>query len=197
MQYIDQSKKNVLIMVMLVISIVAMYNWFITPQTRYLAAAQKYREATGSVEKTVLLISSQVKTQRKELAGVLQQFELQKQNLFDTDRAKDFLANLQSVAEKNGCMVVNIKHSPAAEVPVKDNNSIDIELYQVSIKLSGGYENIVEFLNTIQSGMSKVWIESVDIGMKDVTSGYLTCNITLSVYALKIKEIQGNVDAKK
>jgi hypothetical protein len=65
------------------------------------------------------------------------------------------------------------------------------------MSLLGRYENIVEFLNTIQSRTAKVWVDSITIGMRDAASSCLACDITLSIYTLNIKEIQSNVNAKK
>ena len=186
-------------MAILAIFIVAMYNWFVTPQTRYLAIAQKYKDTVDSMKKSSIIMSKDQKLNREKLDEREQQFERQKQNLFDVNQAKDFLANLQSVAEKSGCAVVNLKRSPVKEIAVKDNNSVSVHFYQnqVNTRFLGRYENIVEFLNTIQNRTTKVWIDSINISMKDITSSYLTCDTTLSIYALDIKEIQKDVDSKK
>ncbi len=199
MKNIGQSKSNTLVAAILAIFIIAMYNWFVMPQTRYLAAAQKYRDTVESMKKISIAMNRKQRISSGNLAKLVQQFELQKQDLFNAGQAKDFLASLQSVAEKSGCVVVNLKHSPVKEVAVKDNSSVGIHFYQnqVNMRFLGRYENIIGFLNTIQNRTTKVWIDSINLRMKDITSSYLTCDTTLSIYTLDIKEIQNNVDSKK
>jgi hypothetical protein len=193
----DYSKRNMLTVAMLLIGFVAMYNWFIAPQTRYLAAAQKYRNTIDSREKTGKLITTQMKLRRQKLDELTQKFELEKQVFFDIDQAKSFLSGIQSIAETNGCQVVNLKLSPSREISVKDNNSINIHQYQADLNLLGGYGNIVKFLNTIQNKTAKVWIDTISVSMEQATGGYLSCNITLSIYTLKVKENAGHVENKQ
>jgi len=188
LKYPGWSKQNALAVTMLLICVIAMYNWFIAPHTQYLAAAQKYQEIMESAEKTSKIISSDLTLRQKKLNELTQQFELRKQAFFDIDQAKSFLSGLQSVAEKSGCLVSTLKLSPAREVPVNNNNSIDVRQYQTEISLLGNYGNIVKFLNTIQNRNAKVWINSIDVGMKHAESGYLGCDITFSIYTLKVKE---------
>jgi Tfp pilus assembly protein PilO len=199
MKYAGQSKRNALIIAILAIAAVAIYNWFVTPQTRYLAAAQKYKETVDSMKQASIIMSKNQKLNRKELDEHTQQFEQQKQDLFDVNEAKDFLANLQSAAEKSDCTVANLKHSSVREIAVKDSNSVSVYFYQnqVNMRFLGRYENIIEFLNTIQNRTAKVWIDSINISMKNITSNYLTCDTVLSIYTMDIKEIQNNVDSKK
>jgi hypothetical protein len=148
-------------------------------------------------EKIGKLITTQLKLHRQKLDELTQKFESEKQVFFEIDQAKDFLSGIQSIAEINGCQVVNLKLSSPREITIKDNNSIDIQQYQADMSLLGGYGNIVKFLNTIQNKTAKVWIDTINVSMKQATSGYLRCNITLSIYTLKVKENAGHVENKQ
>jgi len=188
LKYPGWSKQNALAVTMLLISLVAIYNWFIAPHTQFLAAAQKYQEIMESTEKTGKILTSELTLRQKKLNELTQQYELRKQAFFDTDQAKSFLSNLQSVAEKSGCLVSNLKLTPARDVPVKNGNFVEIRQYQTEIDLLGNYGNIVKFLNTIQNRNARVWVKSIDVGMKHAASGYLGCNISFVIYTLKVKE---------
>ncbi|MBU1259719.1 MAG: type 4a pilus biogenesis protein PilO [Planctomycetes bacterium] len=197
-KYSDYSKRNILTAAILLIGFVAIYNWFITPQTQYLAAAQKYHDTMDTREKIGRLITTQLKLRRQKLDELTQKFESEKQVFFKIEQAKSFLSGIQSIAEKNGCQVVNLRLSPSREITVKDNNSIEIYQYQADMSLLGGYGNIVKFLNTIQNKPAKVWIDTISVSMKQAaTSGYLSCNITLSIYTLKVKENADYVENKQ
>ena len=187
-KYSDLSKRNALAAALLLICIVALYNWFISPHTQYLAAAQKYAEVMESTEKTGKLLNTELRLRRKKLDELTKQFELYKQAFFDINEAKNFLSELQSVAEKSGCLVTNLKLSPAKDIPVRNGGAIDVHQYQANISLLGNYGNIVKFLNTLQNRPAKVWVDSIDVGMKHAASGYLGCDVILSIYTLKVKE---------
>jgi Tfp pilus assembly protein PilO len=195
-KYSEYSKRNILAAAILLIAFVAIYNWFISPQTRYLAAAQKYHETIDSREQTGKLLTAQLKLRQKKLDELTQKFESDKQVFFEVEDAKTFLTGIQSLAETSGCQITNLKLSPQKPIIVKDNESVDINQYQVNMSLLGGYGNIVKFLNTLQNRPAKVWIDTINISMKQASSGYLNCNMTLSIYTLKVKENTDNVKNK-
>ncbi len=181
---------------MLLIGIIAMYNWFISPNTKYLAAAQKYSKMMDSTEKQSKIILSELELRRKKLDNLTQEFEQKKQVFFDIDQAKTFLSGLQSESEKSGCPVTNLQFRPLQNIAVKDNNSIDIGQYRIVMTFLGSYGNIVQFLNTLQNRPVKVWVDEINIGTKPSTNGYLSCDITLSIFTLKVKENKSNVKNK-
>ena len=195
-KYSEYSKRNILAAAILLIAFVAIYNWFISPQTRYLAAAQKYHETIDSREQTGKLLTAQLKLRQKKLDELTQKFESDKQVFFEVEDAKTFLTGIQSLAETSGCQITNLKLSPQKPIIVKDNESVDINQYQVNMSLLGGYGNIVKFLNTLQNRPAKVWIDTINVSMKQASSGYLNCNMTLSIYTLKVKENTDNVKNK-
>jgi hypothetical protein len=188
LKYSNYSKRNAMAAAIMVICTFAIYNWFISPHTQYLHAAQKYLTVIDSEEKRSESINNELKQQQKRLDELTHQLELQKQSFFNNDQAKIFLSDLQSIAEKSGCLVANLKFLPARDITVKSNNSLGICHYQTNMSVMGNYEDIVKFLNTLQNRTAKVWIDSIYVGMKQTTNGYLSCDITLSIYTLKVKE---------
>ncbi|PKL47193.1 MAG: hypothetical protein CVV39_06170 [Planctomycetes bacterium HGW-Planctomycetes-1] len=196
-KYSEYSKRNILAAAILLIGFVAAYNWFISPQTRYLAAAQKYHDTIDARERTGKLLTAQLKLRQKKLDELTQRFESDKQAFFEIEEAKSFLTGIQSLAETNGCQITNLKLSPPRPIIVKDNDSIDLNRYQVDMSFLGGYGNIVKFLHTLQNKPQKVWVDAINVSMKQAAaSGYLNCNITLSIYTLKVKENTDNVKNK-
>jgi hypothetical protein len=194
---ISWSKQNVFSTAMLLISVLAMYNWFISPNTQYLSAAQKYRQIADKTEQQSRILYSNLGARRKETYNLSQQFETKKQNFFDVNEAKSFLSGIQSEAEKSGCLVSNLKLSPPKDMSTKDNNSLEIYRYQIDMNLMGNYLNIVKFLNTLQNRPAKIWVETMNIGLKNAAKDYLDCDLTISIYTLKIKENISNVKNKQ
>ena len=190
-------KQNAFAVAMLLIGIIAMYNWFISPNIKYLAAAQKYRKMMDSTEKQNKIIRSELELRKKKLDNLTHEFDQKKQAFFDIDQAKTFISGLQSESEKIGCPVTNLKLRPLQNIAVKDNNSLDICQYQIVMTFLGNYGNIVKFLNTLQNRPAKVWVDEINVGTKQSTDGSLSCNITLSIFTLKVKENTSNVKNKQ
>jgi Tfp pilus assembly protein PilO len=197
MKYTDCSKQNTLAIALVIICVVGIYNWFIVPQTRYLAAAQKYQEMVDSREKLGKIMSGQTKFRHQELDKLTRQLEQEKQAFFDANEAKSFLEDIQSIEKKHGCQVLNLKFSPSNQIAVKDNNSIDIYQDRIDMNLMGNYKDIVKFLNIIQSKTARVWVEAMSVSTRQDKTNYLNCNITLNIYTLKIKENASHVENKQ
>jgi hypothetical protein len=83
---------------------------------------------------------------------------------------------------------------PAKQIAVEDNNSVDIRQYQVDLSVIGQYQDIVRLLDSLQNRKQKVWIDTINLHLKDQTTGLLVCDLSLSIYALKVKEVQSHVD---
>lgn len=191
------SKQNMLAVAVLIICVVGIYNWFIVPQTQYLAAAQKYQEMSNSKERMSKIISGKTRISLQKLDKLMQEFEQEKQTFFDVNEAKSFITNIQSIAEENGCQVLKLKFSPPNQITIKDNNSVDIYQDKIEMNLVGNYRNIMRFLNTIQRKTVRVWIDAISLGTRQDEINYLGCNITLSIYTLKIKENMSHVENKQ
>lgn len=191
------SRKNVVAVALVLISVIAIYNWFITPHSNYLMAAEKYTVATRAKEKTCRLIESELKLKQRKLDEFAGRFDSAKQEFFDAETARTFLAGIQSQAEKNRCFVNTLKFSPAKQIITADTNNIDIKEYQVNLGVIGQYADIVMLLDSLQNRKQKVWIENVRLQLKDPSTGYLVCDAVVSLYTLKVTENISNVNTQK
>jgi hypothetical protein len=171
------------------IAMVALYNWFVTPHSQYLLAAEKYENVAEKIEKTIEIINIELQTNRERLDEISEQFRQKRQEFFEIDDAKSFLEDIQSKAEKKQCFVDSLKLLPAKQIAVEDNNSADIRQYQVNLAVIGQYQDIVKLLDSLQNRKQKVWIDTINLHLKDQTTGLLVCDLSLSIYTLKIKEI--------
>ena len=182
---IGWSKGNMIIAACVLIAMVALYNWFVMPHSRYLLAAEKYKNAAEEVEKTTRTISTEIQLSQRKLDEISQQFRQKKQEFFEVDDARSFLGGIQTRAENSGCFVDTLRFSPAKEIVVKDNNSIDIQQYQVNLSVFGQYQNIVKLLDSLQNRKQKVWIDTINLHLKDQTTSLLVCDLSLSIYYIK------------
>jgi Tfp pilus assembly protein PilO len=187
-------KRNSIVAAVLIITSIALYNWFVTPHTNYLMAEQQYQRAMTTIEIKNKLLSSELAVINKKLENLNKNYQQRKQMFFTETQAKDFLAGIQTSAEKNACTIENLRFIPCRDVKTASND-IGIVQYQTNLNVTGGYGNIVKFLNTIQSRPEKVQFDSLNIAMNNQT-GYLDCGITMSIYTLNVKENIQNVSTK-
>lgn len=188
-KYTGWSKRNMFIAACVPIAMVALYNWFITPHLQCLRAAQSYENAVEEAEKTNRIVDAEIQIYQKKLGKISEQFRQKGQEFFGMDDAFGFLGSIQSKAEKNQCFVSKLYFLPAKQLAVSDNNSVDIWQYQVNFTVAGQYQNIVKLLDSLQNRKEKVWIDAIDLRLNDQTTGMLICNLSVSIYTLKVKEI--------
>jgi hypothetical protein len=192
--YTGWSRRNMGFAACVLVAMVALYNWFVTPHSQYLLAAEKYENVAEKIEKTNEIINIELQLSQKRLDEISEQFRQKRQELFEIDAAKSFLENIQSKAEKKQCFVDSLRFLPAKQIAVEDNNSVDIRQYQVDLSVIGQYQDIVRLLDSLQNRKQKVWIDTINLHLKDQTTGLLVCDLSLSIYALKVKEVQSHVD---
>jgi hypothetical protein len=191
------SRRNVVAVTLILIAAIAIYNWFITPHSNYLMAAEKYTSAARAMEKTGRMIEAELRLKQKKIDELAGQFDLAKQEFFDVGAAKDFLAGIQSQAKKSKCVIDTLKFLPAEQVITADTNNIDIKEYKVNLGVVGQYADIVVFLDSLQNRKQKVWIDNVKLQLKDPSKGYLVCDAVMSLYTLQFKENINNVNTQK
>ncbi|MEN6386776.1 MAG: type 4a pilus biogenesis protein PilO [Phycisphaerales bacterium] len=179
-------KRNTTVAAILIIMTIAVYNWFVTPHAKYLMAEEQYQQTMDSVDTKCKILTSRVNVLNKKLENLNKQYEQKKLTFFENQQAKDFLATIQTIAEKNQCTIENIRFMPVNEIAASTSD-LKINKYQSSLKIFGGYTNIVKFLNSIQNRPQTVQFDSIDIEINSET-GYLECSLTLSIYTLKAKE---------
>ncbi|MGA2915169.1 MAG: hypothetical protein ABSE89_04000 [Sedimentisphaerales bacterium] len=189
-------RRNIIVAACVPIAMVAMYNWFVSPQLQYLKAAQKYEDSVDKVEKTNKIIDTQIQAGSRKLDEISQQFEQKKQEFFDIETARTFLGSIQSKAEKNQCVVDTLKFMPANQI-ANNSSSIDIKQHRAILTITGQYPDIVKLLDSLQNRKQKVWIDTITLHLKDQESGLLVCDVSLSIYTLQVKEIISDVKTEK
>jgi hypothetical protein len=185
----DWPKKNIAITAGVLFVMLALYSRFVTPHCQYLLAAEKYERAAEKVERTRKTVSAVLTANQKRFDKVSQNLAAKKQEFFEIGAAQSFLDGIQSKAEKNQCAVESLNFVPARQITVEGNNPVDIWQYQVNLSFVGRYQNIVKMLDSLQNRKQKVWIDTMNLHLKNQTTDLLVCELSLSIYVLKVKEI--------
>ncbi|MGD2095588.1 MAG: hypothetical protein PVH77_11325 [Phycisphaerales bacterium] len=188
---LSRTSKNAFSASLIVIAVLAIYNWVIVPRTTYLLAAQQYESVMDSVIKKNKTISSRVKVKRKELQELREQSSQLYSTLFSPDKAGEFFSDLQAISEETGCIVYSVnlvtnKQNPKKDGQLRDN--LGLETKSAVLSVVGVYKNITKLIERLQSRTQKVWIDSINLRALRQNSDRLRCDITITICIITDEE---------
>lgn len=183
--------------VLVLIGIIAAYNWIIAPHRNYLRAADIFESTVTNLARKNKIISSQVTTKRKELEELREKYKQSCARLFDPVEAGEFFSNIQARAEEVNCILSSLTFSNARPTPktTRPRNDEYITAQSATLSLSGGYGNILALMDLLQDGPKQVCIDSVGINSDEHDSpqgvprtAHLECGMTVTIYVIQRKE---------
>jgi hypothetical protein len=188
---LNRSSRNSVFAALIVIAGVAMYNWIVSPHVTYLYAAQKYASAVGKIVEKNKAITRELDGKKKELGKLRDQYSQCLGLLFTPDEAKEFFGDLQTIPEETGCTVYSL-NLVVGKAGLKDKRSEDTSgmvANSAILSVSGQYNNIMKLLEKLQNRPQKVWVDSFKIEIIDFGSAQLKCNMTITIYTIKDREV--------
>lgn len=176
--------RNTVLSGLVIIAFIALYNWLIQPHTGYLCAAQRYEEVSNNIINKNKSLTIDVAGKRKNLKDLDQEFESVCSYLFELEEAKQFLSNIETMAEQTGCHLRSLDFSPLEpkEANASEENGISIISNTAAFSVTGGYSNMVVLINKLQNQPRRVWIDSISIALSPRVG--LTCEITIKFYVI-------------
>ncbi len=186
---LNWTPRNISMCVFVLISMVGLYRWLISPHSAYLMAAEQYETAAASLQSNRTILSSKLKRQRKQLASIQAEFDAGLTDFFSEQSAAAYLQSIQALTQQYSCRVDSLKFSPPRKVLLPGQSAeLSINEYRTNLSVVGGYVNIVQLISALQSRDEKVWLESINLHLIDSYSGNLVCDIVLVIYTIQIKE---------
>jgi len=187
---LSRTSKNVVSATLILIAVIALYNWTVAPQAKYMRAAQRYQSIVGSVEEQNKVIINKVTAKRVNLNKLREQFNQFRSAMFTPEQAKQFFSDLQTIAEESGCTVLSLnmvtsKQKGPNEQP---NDSYGIAPNSATLSVSGVYENIMSLMQKLQVRTQKVWIDSLRIKLFDYESAEPRSDMTIMIYTVEDEE---------
>jgi hypothetical protein len=172
------------------IGAIAVYNWIVAPHRNYLLAAQRYESAAGSLAKKSQVVSNNVAMKRKALEELQAKFKQVRGRLFNPVEAGRFFSNIQNKSEEVNCIIRSLTFSPGSSASSADRSEANsyITAQRATLSVLGGYGNIVALMNKLQDCSKQVCIDSVRINSDNKNSGYLECDMTITIYVIRGKE---------
>jgi len=172
---------------LIIIALVAMYKWTITPQSSYLSAAKGYESAMNKVIEQNTMITTRVAARKKKLQELLESSSQLQSALFTYSQAKEFFSDLQVIAEQAGCVVQSTNF--VTEKARSEDNHLGIETKSADISVMGVYQNIENLVGRLQARDQKVWIDSIRMRTVDQNSDTIICDLTVTICHTKERQI--------
>ena len=185
-----RSSKNVMLAALVLIGMIAVYNWIVVPHANYLIAAQRHKSVIDVLAKKNEIISKDVIVKRKELEELQGELEQVRISLFDPIGAKEFFSDIEDMAEDTDCIIHSLDVSQARSALKADRSKASsyITANRATLSVVGNYRNIVALMSKLQDRLEQVQIDSVSIKLISSNSNQLKCDITITVYVIQNKE---------
>ena len=182
---LNSTSRNAISAALVIIVTIAVYNWIVAPHVTHLFAVQQYETAVDDVVKENKILSSAVRTKKKKLEQLHEQFAQLQSSLFMIDQAKEFFSDLQGISEQANCTVHSLNL-----VTSEQNSEVALGIVTKSAILSviGTYGDIIRLVERLQACPQKVWIDSVRMMNLDDASGQLKCDMTITICTIQDKE---------
>ena len=185
----NRSTRHAVSASLIVIAILAMYNWLVAPHIAYLSVVHGYESVMTKLVNKNKIIGNQVKIKTKKLQELQEKSAQFQSTLFTPDKAREFFSDLQAISEQTGCMVHSInmiKNNPNKK---ESENSSGIVTKSAVLSVVGLYKDIPRLIQRLQSRSQKVWIDSIKVLTVEYNSDRPRCDITITIC-----EIQDEVD---
>jgi hypothetical protein len=172
---------------LVVIALLAMYNWLVAPHAAYLSVAQGYESVTANLVNKNRIISSQVKVKRKKLQNLQEKSTQLQSTLFTPDKAREFFSDLQAIAEQTGCMVQSLNMIQNNPREVESENISGIITKSAVLSVVGLYKDIPRLIQRLQARTQKVWIDSIKVMTVEYNSDRPRCDMTITICEIQDK----------
>ena len=184
------SSRNALSASLILIAVIAMYNWMVAPRASYLSAAERYGSTMENVIGKNRVVETRVRIMKKKLKELQEQAAQLQNTLFTPDKAKEFFSDLQAIAEETGCSVysVNLVDSKQNAQPRLPGDTAGIVIKSAVLSVVGSYKNITQLIRRLQSRTEKVWIDTINLRTVNYNSDQPRCDITITICTVADKE---------
>jgi hypothetical protein len=181
-----RSSKNVVFAAFVVIEVIALYNWIVTPHLNFLQVTQRYEAVADKLAKKNRIIGTNVKLRRKKLGQLQEDFKHIHIKLFNPVKAKEFFSDIQAMAEQTDCIIYSLNFSPTDSAINAGQSEISsrITANRAIFSVGGRYKDIIALINKLQNRSKQVWIDSISMEPVDRNSELLKCDMSIAIYVI-------------
>ncbi len=190
----DTSRTIVALSIVAIIAL-AMYNWVVSPQTAYLAAAQQQDRLLTDSSNKYIEIENEIKTSEVEAAELQADINDMQAKFFSVSKCRDFFGSLEELLKQSNCTLASLifeEDSSIAGQKDQQQGSLAVSAKSIRLHINGQYNDIKSFLKVLRACPEEIAIVDMTIATDDNNARILTCNILLKVYILGNLEITNN-----
>jgi hypothetical protein len=171
---------------LVVIAVIAVYDWMVSPHLGYLNAMQRLQpvvdEVAGERDRLCQILGSS----RQRLRALQEELAEVRGRLFSREESKAFVPILQSLVEDAGCVLLLAAFTDRNDTtPARGSDQpAAVKASHVSLTVLGQYEQVIALLERVQDSQPKIWVDSCRLELSDAGSGQLCCQLALTAYAL-------------
>jgi hypothetical protein len=177
---------------LLIIGLLALHNWLISPQVASLRASQRYEQATSAAISKSKTVRQALDAKRRELEQLLARRTLLAEMVFQNAEAEQFFSELEPLCTEAHCIVLSFNHMDTQTSGRRDREDRSVERRMAMLSIQGGYNSIVSLMERLATCKRKVWIDKIDIMSGGGDSAGVTCNLAISIYVHREKEDTGH-----
>lgn len=173
---------------------VAAYNWIVSPKTKYLHAMQQYKLMTDDVTRKNIITKTKDVAKKKEIEKLRAKLANAQASLFTPAEAKRFFSDIEAVCNEANCILysINFLSGDLGELSASVENGRAIVGDSANLSFAGSYGNIINFLAKLMNRPQRVLIRSLKIFTSGDGFDPLRCEIMITIYTLRHKEIFTN-----
>lgn len=172
------------------------YNWAVSPQTNYLAAAQQYEEIMGDSKLKMLSIKKQIAEESKKKDILFSEVEEIRSRLFTAEDAAVFFSSLEDIAEQNGTSLVSFNYIKGAsgKKQAASKRQVSVTPQSARLNIKGSFSGIRNFVKTLEECSQDITVIDMNIDSRKTSSGnFLNCNIVVKILIIEEMENPSNV----
>lgn len=187
---LNRSTRTTVFTGLIIIAAIAMYDWIVAPHITCLSASQQYESVVSKAAEKNKAVARELETKTKKLEELYQQLSESRSILFAPEEAKAFFSDLQAIAEEAGCTVnaLNLAgNKPSSRDKRETEDTSGITANSATLTVSGRYNSIFGLVEKLQNHARKIWLDSFEMRVVDLSSGQLECSMTITVYTIQDK----------
>ena len=188
-----QAVRDVSSVALVIVGVIALYNWVLAPHVGYLRAMQKLGAVVGSVAEEKDRIGETLEAKIGQWRRLQQELAELEEGVFTAQEAKAFVRGLLPLVEETGCTVVvaDFAGNDKTMRIEEPNGPLVVEISHPSLVVWGQPDQVLALLQRLRDNRPKVWIDSCQCDFSDRGAGRVECNLVLTLYAAENRHKSG------
>jgi hypothetical protein len=169
---------------LILIGVLALYNWVLSPHLGCLHAKQKLGAVVGQVAEEKDRICSTLEEKINQWHALQQEATELDEGVLTAEQAKTFARGLLPLVEEAGCVVILADFVPKGKLERTEdpNGPVVIEASHVNLAAVGQPEQVSTLLQRLGDHRPRIWVDSCQLDFPDGNAKRMECSLTLTLY---------------